>query len=243
MELPPYRLPSFSNVMVHTWEKVKHFVIKAGTYIMAMSVIVWFLFFLPIGSDKEHSYLGRAGKIISPVLKPLGFGTWQAGSSLISGIVAKEVVVSTMGTIYLGEETNQNYYTNIMVEGKYLTYVIPRKQPSFWQDLGHIGIGFFTASRDAVVSLFTIGFVSLNTDEDPQNAGLKKVLTGDFTPLSAYAFLVFVLLYMPCMVVLAAMKGELKTWKWPVISVVYQMALAWIMAFLVYQGGRLLGLG
>lgn len=244
MELPPYRLPSFSNIMVHTWEKVRHFVIKAGTYIMAMSVIVWFLFFLPIGSDKEHSYLGRAGQFISPVLKPLGFGSWQAGSSIISGIVAKEVVVSTMGTIYMGEEEEKlPYYTNIIVEGKPTKMVIPRKHPSFWQDLGEIGLGFFTASRDSVVSLFTIGFVSLSAEEDPENAGLKEALKGDFTPLSGYAFLVFILLYMPCMVVLAAMKTELKTWKWAGISIVYQMLLAWVMAFIVYQGGRLLGLG
>lgn len=243
MELPPYRLPSLSNVMVHTWEKVKHFVIKAGTYIMAMSVIVWFLFFLPIGSDKEHSFLGRAGKVISPVLKPLGFGTWQAGSSIISGIVAKEVVVSTMGTIYVGEEETQPFYTNIIVRGIQKKIPLLRDEPSFWQDVGELGKGLLTATRDAAVSLFTIGFVSMSAEEDLANESLKQALKGDFTPLSAYAFLVFVLLYMPCMVVLAAMKGELKTWKWAGISVAYQMLLAWVMAFIVYQGGRLLGLG
>ncbi len=244
MELPPYRMPSFSNIMVHTWEKVKHFVVKAGTYIMAMSVIVWFLFFLPIGSDKEHSYLGRVGKVISPVLKPLGFGTWQAGSSIISGIVAKEVVVSTMGTLYVGDQDEPvQYYTNIMMKGEMVRVPLLREQPTFWQDLGEIGKGLVIAGRDAIASLFTIGFVSLSAEEDPANESLRQELSKDFSPLSAYSFLVFVLLYMPCMVVLAAMKTELKTWKWAGITVTYQMLLAWVMSFIVYQGGKLLGLG
>ncbi len=101
MELPPYRMPSLRSLGVHTWEKGKHFLFKAGTYILAVSVFVWFLLNLPWGVEsKRDSYLGRAGQVMAPALAPLGFGTWEAASALITGVIAKEVVVGTMGEIY-----------------------------------------------------------------------------------------------------------------------------------------------
>ena len=101
MELPPYRLPSFKSLCLHTWEKGKHFLVKAGTYILAVSILVWFLINLPWGVQNRHdSYLGKAGQAIAPIFEPLGFGTWQASSSLITGVIAKEIVVGTMGEIY-----------------------------------------------------------------------------------------------------------------------------------------------
>ncbi|MFT3913926.1 MAG: nucleoside recognition domain-containing protein [Anaeromyxobacteraceae bacterium] len=97
MELPPYRLPSLSSLLLHTWEKGKHFVYKAGTYILAVSVVVWFLLNLPWGVEhKRDSYLGKAGAVVAPALAPAGFGTWEAGAALITGIIAKEIVVGTM---------------------------------------------------------------------------------------------------------------------------------------------------
>jgi len=102
MELPPYRMPSFRSLMIHTWEKGKHFLIKAGTYILAVSVLVWFFLNLPWGvENKKDSYLGKMGQVIAPVLEPIGFGNWEAASSLVSGLIAKEIVVGTMGEIYV----------------------------------------------------------------------------------------------------------------------------------------------
>jgi ferrous iron transport protein B len=230
MELPPYRLPSFRSLCLHTWEKGKHFLIKAGTYILAVSVFVWFALNLPWGVEsKRDSYLGQAGAAIAPVFAPLGFGTWEAASSLLTGVVAKEIVVGTMGEIYapgaLEESTNETV-------------------PTLGEDLREIVVSFGGALKEAgsnVVSTF--GVSSLAIEEETNDSPLKEAVRGSFTPLSAYAFMAFVLLYMPCVVVAIAMRQEFGTWKWFGIAFAYQTALAWSVALLIYQGGRFLGLG
>ncbi len=234
MELPPYRMPSFRSLMIHTWEKGKHFLIKAGTYILAVSILVWFLLNLPWGVEsKKDSYLGRAGQIIAPALKPLGFGNWEAASALITGIIAKEIVVGTMGEIYVTKE-----------ESGASSQESEEKTPTFTEDMKGIAISFASATKDAAVNVFsTFGIASITAEEDEGQPGLKSVVQGAFTPLSAYAFMVFVLLYMPCVVVAIAMRQEFGTWKWFGIAFAYQMILAWVVVFVIYQGGRLLGLG
>jgi ferrous iron transport protein B len=232
MELPPYRMPSFRSLMIHTWEKGKHFLIKAGTYILAVSILVWFLLNLPWGvENKKDSYLGKVGQVAAPVLAPLGFGKWEAGSSLIAGLVAKEIVVGTMGEIYVtkGEEKKV-------------------AAPKFIDDLKQVGTSFAGATKDSFANVFsTFGITSISTEETTDKAAerttLRAELKNRFTPLSAYAFLVFVLLYMPCIVAAVAMVQEFGTWKWYGIAFAYQMGLAWGVAFIVYQGGKLLGLG
>jgi ferrous iron transport protein B len=229
MELPPYRMPSFKSLMIHTWEKGKHFLIKAGTYILAVSILVWFLLNLPWGvENKKDSYLGQVGQVAAPLLKPLGFGNWEAASSLMAGVIAKEIVVGTMGEIYV---------KNAEEEKK-------EQQPSFTDDLKELGTSFAAAAGDSAKNVFsTVAITSLSAEQDEKRAGLKSVLKGVFTPLSAYAFITFVLLYMPCVVVAIAMRQEFGTWKWFGIAFVYQTALAWLAAFVIYQGGRLLGIG
>jgi ferrous iron transport protein B len=233
MELPPYRMPSFRSLMIHTWEKGKHFLIKAGTYILAVSILVWFLLNLPWGVEqRKDSYLGRMGQVIAPVLEPLGFGNWEAASSLVSGLIAKEIVVGTMGEIYVqkAEDTGK------------------KEIPTLTDDLKEIGTSFATAAKDAAGNVIsTFGMASLSSEESAEQteerSSLRSVIKGQFTPLSAYAFIVFVLLYMPCVVVAIAMRQEFGTWKWFGIAFAYQMALAWGVAFIIYQGGKLLGIG
>lgn len=231
MELPPYRMPSFKSLMIHTWEKGKHFLIKAGTFILAVSVIVWFLLNLPWGiENKKDSYLGKVGQVTAPILEPLGFGDWEAASSLIAGVIAKEIVVGTMGEIYVPKEEKKEEPT------------------AFKEELKEIGTSFGRAAKDSFLNVFSaFGIASLSSEESAEKAAermpLRDVLKKQFTPLSAYAFIVFVLLYMPCVVVAIAMRQEFGTWKWFGISFVYQMSLAWGAAFLVYQGGKLLGIG
>lgn len=227
MELPPYRMPIVRSLAIHTWEKGKHYLVKAGTYILAVSVLVWFLLHLPWGVvNKKDSYLGKTGQIIAPALAPLGFGTWEASASLISGLVAKETVIGTMAEVYAVQMENQEDET-----------------PSLSEDAKEVGASFLSACREAANNIFsTFGIASMAAEEKEETAGLKKVIAKSFTPLSAFAFMVFVLIYMPCVVVIAAMRQELGGWKWPGIAVLYQTALAWIAAFLVYQGGLLLGL-
>ncbi len=176
MELPPYRVPMIKSLVLSTWDKGKDFLKKAGTVILGMSVVLWFLANYSWSGmvEMSNSFLANLGQLIAPLLQPLGFGTWEAGVSLISGFVAKEVVVSTMSIVY--------------------------------------GAG------DAVGQL---------------SATIQNV----FNPVSAYAFMVFVLLYTPCMATLVVMKKETGTWKWPAFSVAYSFTIAWILAFIIYQVG------
>jgi ferrous iron transport protein B len=227
MELPPYRMPSLRSVCLHTWEKGKHFLVKAGTYILAVSVLVWFLLNLPWGVEsKRESYLGRTGAAVAPALAPLGFGTWEASASLITGIIAKEIVVGTMGEIYAPEEKDE-------------------VAPTAFEDLKAVGTSFLGAFGEAasnVVSTFGVSGLSFSAKEDGPTA-LGEAVARNFTPLSAYAFMVFVLLYWPCVIVLIAFRQEFGGWKWAGVAIAYQTGLSWGAALLVYQGGRLLGLG
>ncbi|HYG68680.1 MAG TPA: nucleoside recognition domain-containing protein, partial [Anaeromyxobacteraceae bacterium] len=230
MELPPYRMPSLRNVCVHTWEKGKHFLYKAGTYILAVSILVWFLLNLPWGVEhKKDSYLGQAGQVMAPALAPLGFGTWEAASSLLTGVIAKEIVVGTMGEIYATSRGEP---------------VEPRAAPTFAEDLVEIATSLGAAVKEAGANAIgTVGISTLSTEEEEGLSPLKAAVRERFSPLAAYAFMIFVLLYMPCVVVAIAMRQEFGGWKWFGVAFAYQTALAWTMAFVVYQGGRLLGLG
>ncbi|MEJ2698420.1 MAG: ferrous iron transport protein B, partial [Desulfuromonadales bacterium] len=221
MELPPYRLPSFKSLCLHTWEKGKHFLVKAGTYILAVSILVWFLINLPWGVQNRHdSYLGKAGQAIAPVFEPLGFGTWEASSSLITGVIAKEIVVGTMGEIYAPQHDSR-----------------PEQPPSLGSDLKEIGTSFVGAVKESAANVTsTFGIASLSFGGDEGSSALTAAVRQNFTPLTAFAFMVFVLLYMPCMVVAIAMRQEFGSWKWFGVSFVYQSALAWGMAFIIYQG-------
>jgi ferrous iron transport protein B len=187
MELPPYRLPTIKGLMIHMWDRGKGFIKKAGTVIFAASVIIWFGqtfdFSLHMVEEVSTSIFGAVGTFIAPFFAPLGFGDWRSSVALLTGFVAKEAVVATMGIL---------------------------------NNVGDAGEG----SVQLIASLQTY-----------------------FTPLKAYAFMTFTLLYMPCIAAFAAIKREMNSWKWTLFTVGYQTATAWIVSFLVYQGGRLLGLG
>ncbi len=214
--------------MIHTWETGKHFLIKGRTYILAVSVLVWFLLNLPWGVEhKKDSYLGTVGQAIAPVFKPLGFGTWEAASSLVAGVIAKEIVVGTMGEIY--------------VPGKKEKPAGP--PPSLSEDLREIGTSFAEAGRKVFTNVFSTAGIASLSGKGEGRENLRAVMAKTYTPLSAYAFMTFVLLYMPCIVAAAAFKHEFGTWKWFGVAFVYQTILAWGMAFIIYQGGKLFGIG
>ena len=183
MELPPYRLPSLKSLLLHVWDKTSGFLKKAGTVIFAAAAIVWMLqsfdFSFRMVADPGKSILGTIGGLIAPVFAPLGFGDWKSAVSLITGFIAKESVVSTMGILH--------------------------------------GVG---GAADNVSAMST-------------------VLQGVFTPLTAYSFMAFTLLYMPCMAAFATIKREMASWKWTLFTVGYQTGTAWLVAFIIYQIGRL----
>ena len=178
IELPPYRLPSARNVFTHVWERVSHFLEKAGTIILAMSVMIWFLesfdFSLSMVQEAGESIIGKIGSLIAPVFAPLGFGSWQASVALITGVVAKEAVVSSL-SMFAG----------------------------------------FTASAGGEV--------------------VRSALSGVFTPAAAYSFLVFVLLYTPCIAAVTTMRRELESRKWTAFAVIWQLGAAWCASFLTYN--------
>ena len=186
LELPPYRLPTLKNIALHVWEKVKGFLVKAGTLILAMSVLLWFLqsFGFEGGtfgmvSNEESSILGFVGGLLAPLFAPLGFGTWQAAVALLTGLVAKEMVVSSMSMFY----------------------------------------GFSVTASGAAIA---------------------AALGGTFqSPLAAYSFLVFVLLYVPCVAAVSTIRKEMNSTKWTLASIGWQLGAAWLGSFLVYQLGSL----
>jgi len=242
MELPPYRIPTLRSIWIHTWGRTGSFVRKAWTVIMATSIILWLLMSIPIGGentftsiDVGDSVFADINKAIAPVFKPLGFGSWEASGALVTGFVAKEVVISTMSQVYSVEEE---------------TGEIIKESPTFFEDLGEILSTFVGATVDTIKSLpLVIGVDLFEGEEEAEPTALMRAVQQDFEKtsnghgnLAALAFMVFVLIYTPCMVAIAAERQELgMNWTW--VSIFGQLGLAWILSFIVFQGGKLLGLG
>ncbi len=193
MELPPYRMPTMRNTLLHMWNKAGQYLKKMGTVILFASVLIWALGYYPRHAEyakqspeqMENSYIGRVGKAIEPVIKPLGFD-WKMGVSIITGLAAKEIVVSSMGILYHVPEAEED-----------------------------------------VQALAT----NLQQQKDPAGRPV-------FTPLVAYCFMLFVLIYFPCMAVIAAIRKEAGG-KWALFTIFYTTSLAWLVAFCVYQTGML----
>lgn len=178
---------------------------------------------LPWGVEhKRDSYLGKAGAAIAPLSQPVGFGTWEAASSLITGVIAKEIVVGTMGEIYTPKHDEK------------------KEIPTLGDDLKEIAVSFVAATKTAIT---TVLYLSGEEEKEEDRSALNGAIKAGFTPLSSYAFMAFVLLYMPCMIVGAAMRQEFGTWKWVTVAFTYQTVLAWTVALMIFQGGQLLGLG
>lgn len=229
MELPPYRLPTFRNAVVHMWDKSVQYLKKMGTVILVATVIIWALEYFPqhspqidrytaqieqISADTEmdeavkaaqieqlefdrsvvqteNSYIGRVGRAIAPVFKPLGFD-WKMGVSLLTGLAAKEIVVSSMGVLYHADAEADEHSSALQAS------------------------------------------IQAQTWTSGELKGQKV-----FTPLVAYAFMIFILLYVPCVAAVTAVYKEAGG-KWATFTVLFNTLVAWIMAFLVYQIGMLI---
>jgi len=185
MELPPYRIPTLKTTIIHMWDKCAQYLRKMGGLILISSVIIWFLSYYPKSDDVtsqaehyENSYLGTIGKACEPVFEPLGFN-WKSSVALLSGVAAKEIVVSTLGVLYSeGDEVAE-------VDGE--------------ANLRH-----------------------------------RLAASGDFNTASAMAFLLFILIYFPCLATVVAIASELG-WKWAVGSIIYSTTMAWLIAFGAYN--------
>lgn len=175
MELPPYRLPTLRGLWLHIWERLKDYISKAGSVILGATIVVWFLrnftFGLEMTNDSSRSILAGLGMIIAPIFAPCGFGTWESAVSLLTGVIAKEQVVSTMTVLY-----GQN---------------------------------------------------------------ISSALPQIMSPLAAVSFLVFTLLYTPCVAAVTTIRREMNSKKWTLFSVVFQLLLAWFVSMLIFQIGSL----
>ncbi|MCP5100516.1 MAG: ferrous iron transport protein B [Chloroflexi bacterium] len=240
MELPPYRRPNWKTIWTHTWERTSSFIKSAWTIILVTSVILWLLMAIPVGTDAgtfadtavDQSLFATVSSAISPAFKPMGFGSWQSTGALITGFVAKEVVVSTIAQTYGLEEAEET-----------------AEPTTFLQDVGGIFTSLGTAVWDTLKAIPLIVGIDLVGTEEEDVSGLQESIFAGFQEssnghgaLAGLAFMVFVLIYTPCMVAIAAEKQELGT-KWMWISIIGQFVLAWLMALTVYQGGLLIGLG
>jgi ferrous iron transport protein B len=228
LELPPYRLPTLRGLWIHTWGRTRDFAKKAGTVILVVTVLLWVLLNLPWGVEHQRdSVFGSVSATIAPALEPLGFGDWETAGALMSGFVAKEIVVSTMSQVYVGAEEAPAQET-----------------PTLGEDVSEIAGGFGRAVLEAAKSLLSIvpGIELRSAEKVTEDTTLSAAVRNRFTPLAAVALVTFILLYVPCVATLGAIRHEYGR-KWAIFSAAYQLALAWGVAFVVFQGGRLLGLG
>jgi len=231
MELPSYRRPSLKAMLSYALMQSGEFLKKAGTVIVGFSILLWVLLNLPIGvSDPADSYFGRFSAVLSPTLEPAGFGTWEASGALVTGLVAKEMVVSTLAQVYHVPQNETTFEPRPLVE-----------------DIENLGLGLGTAVLDAgkaLVDTFTPGvtlFPEERSDAE-ENTALSEAIMQAFTPLSAASYLVFVLLYVPCVATVSAQSQEFG-WKWAMVSVAITLIVPWLFAVAIFQTGSLLGLG
>ncbi|UTY38596.1 hypothetical protein NMU03_13315 [Allocoprobacillus halotolerans] len=180
LELPAYRIPTLKNVYLNVLDKAKDFIHKAFTIIFMASIVIWFLqsfnFTFDFVSDSSQSMLATIGSFVSPIFAPLGFNDWRASTALMTGITAKESVVSTLTVLTQSSST----------------------------------------------------------------AAFNQALVGIFTPLSSFTFLVFTVLYMPCIAAFAATRRELHSWVQAILTVLFQTGMAYLVALLIYQIGHFL---
>lgn len=241
MELPPYRIPTLNSTIKHMWHKGQQYLKKMGGIILVASILIWALGYFPLETEEsiifdkkiqtientfdkkieaaetntlsellllkkdstmqallnekesirqENSFIGKMGKAVEPIIDPLGFD-WKMGVSIITGVAAKEIVVSTMGVLYQTDTGDENT-ENLQIKLRNEVY---------------------------------------------QTGEMKGEPV--ITPLKAYVFMLFILIYFPCIAVIAAIKKESGSWKWALFTIGYTTGLAWLISFLVFQIGSL----
>ena len=239
MELPPYRLPTVRSIRYQIWLRTRAFLQHAASLILVTSLLIWLLMAIPAGRGgtfgvvpMADSVFGRVSSALTPALRPLGFGSWESGGALISGLVAKEVVISTMA---------QTYGTSVPVGAG--------GAPSFAADVREIIVSFGQAVVDTIKAVPGLIGINLNRGADETAPGLSGAIrtgfaasSGGHAAAAGLAFMVFVLLYTPCMATIAAERHELGA-RWTWLSLGGQLIIAWVAAFIVFRLGVLIGGG
>jgi ferrous iron transport protein B len=186
MELPQYRIPTLRSILIHAWDKLKGFAIKAGTIIFASTILIWLLsnFNFSGMTDMENSFLASIGRTFQFIFAPLGFGNWRAAVGTFTGFIAKENIVSTFAILF--------------------------------------------GSSDEIAEAAAEGAAAL--------PGVTEI----FTKVSAFSYMAFNLLCMPCFAAVGAIRREMGSLKWTLVTIAFQMATAWVVAFIIYQVGNLI---
>ena len=220
MELPPYRLPSLKGVFTIIWVHVRDFLYRAGTLIFGASILIWLLLNLPPGvKNPADSVAGGIGRALVPLFEPMGIDNWKATTSLIPAFLAREIVISSMGTIYTSAEG-----------------IEPEKEEGFEfsEALKDQVVGLGLAFKDAVSSMLTLSITSLQVEEEEGEDTLRELIRRDFTPASAMAFMVFILIYTSCLGTYAVMVREIGKLR-ATLFLGYSFMMAWVLGFMVYR--------
>lgn len=232
MELPPYRIPTGKSVFRHTWEKGRQYLQKMSGIILICSIAIWFLGYFPdhnaydsVQEQQENSFIGYIGKTMEPVLEPLGFD-WRMGVGIVAGVGAKELVVSTLGVMYAVEEpvsAGDGFAGGDAVED-----IADEPVTAGGGDARDDDAGTDIADETGVS-------VPDATDSSGADTRLQRALVKTVTPAAALAYMVFILLYFPCIATFVAIKNESGGWKWAIITAVYTILLAWVAAFITFR--------
>ena len=219
MEMPPYHLPTLRSIAIHMWERSILYLKKAGTLILAASILIWFITNYPANVEYSKDYDAAKGQI-----------TEQYDE------VAAKPLLAQLDQEQAGEKLALSY------AGQFGHFIEPVIKPLGFDWKMGVGLVSAVAAKEVLVSTLATIYSVGDVEEDSQS--LQEALAADaaFSPLVAFSLMVFTLIYSPCLAVLAVVRRETNSWKWPAFSFVYSTTLAWIMSFVVYQGGRLLGL-
>ncbi len=255
MELPPYRVPTGKSIFRHTWEKGRQYLQKMSGTILICSIVIWFLGYFPnhnsydsVREQQEHSFIGYIGHAMEPVLEPLGFD-WRMGVGIVAGVGAKELVVSSLGVMYVEEEAGRA----MAGEGAGLADAgAGADRAGADEEAGMADAG---AGADRATAGEGAGLADAGAMADEGMAGeasgaasvmssgetrLQRALVNSVSPAAALAYMVFILLYFPCIATFIAIRNESGKWKWAILTAVYTIAVAWVFAFVTFRVASLI---
>ncbi len=249
MELPPYRVPTLKSVVIHMWERSTLYLKKAGTIILAASILMWFLTTYPKDIEYAKDYdelLAKAEESYSQqVAEEQSKQQFAKENGELYPYAEKYVALMQALEDEKGNIENEKAGENLekSYAGQFGKAIEPAIRPLGFD--WRIGISLVSGVTAKEVVVSTMGTIYSIGDGNENASSMTKALQKDehMNPLVAYALMVFVLIYSPCLAALAVMKRETNSWKWPAVSFVYSTTLAWVVTFLIYQGGKLLGFG
>lgn len=228
MELPIYHIPAWKNVIIHAWDRCKAFVQKAGTVIFVSSALIWFLSSYNWKADsveQNDSMLASIGNVAAPVFQPLGWGEWKPAMATITGLIAKENVVSTFGVLYADGGSGEEEAAE------------EPAAPADVQEMSAAGQELQASLEETSGESAAEAEEEEDEDAEIRETGNRLVQAGAFTFLSAFSFMIFNLLCAPCFAAMGAIKREMNSAKWTFFAIGYMCALAYCLSFLIYQLG------